>query len=204
AVARHVDEGERAALEENQLLGAARRMRRARERLAPGQRIDQARLADVGASGERDLDTFFSRQARKRGCGKHEPPFAREHQATVFDLFRGKRWVDHTFSGRCPMRSMAPALLVLAVSATTALAQQPAACPGDVVAVDTSVLTSPYVHIRLGAHEGYFLLDTGATYSTVDAKIFGITPGTKATLEGSSFPTITGGTFAAGDLSPFT
>ena len=101
------------------------------------------------------------------------------------------------------MRSMAPALLVLALSATPTLAQQRAACPGDVVAVDTSVLASPFVQMQLGTREGYFLLDTGATYSTVDAKIFGREPGSKVTLEGSSFPTITGGTFAAVDLSHF-
>jgi hypothetical protein len=101
------------------------------------------------------------------------------------------------------MRSTTPALLILVFSATTAAAQQPAACPGADVVVDTSVLSSPYVHMRLGTREGYFLLDTGATYSTVDAKIFGLEPGSKATIEGSSFPTITGGMFAAVDLSHF-
>ena len=50
---------------------------------------------------------------------------------------------------------------------------------------------------------GYFLIDTGATYSTVDAGTFGLAPGSKATLAGSSFPTITGGVFEAVDLSHF-
>src|SRR5438128_2697544 len=101
------------------------------------------------------------------------------------------------------MQSISSALLLLPLSVTTVLAQQPMACPGAAVSVDTSVMSSPYVHMRLGNREGYFLVDTGATYSTVDAGTFGLERGAKATLEGSSFPTITGGVFEAVDLSHF-
>ena len=59
AIAGHVDQpqlGLVGALEEDQLLGAARRVRGARQRVAAGQRVDQARLADIGAAGEGDLE----------------------------------------------------------------------------------------------------------------------------------------------------
>src|SRR6266568_8671196 len=56
-VTRHVDERElRRPGEKDQLLRAARRMRGARERAPPGERVDQARLADIGAAGNGNLD----------------------------------------------------------------------------------------------------------------------------------------------------
>src|SRR5262245_16453337 len=100
------------------------------------------------------------------------------------------------------MQSLACALLLLTLSATAGWTQ-PSACPGTVVALDTSIMASPFVHMRLDQREGHFLLDTGATYSTVDAQLFGLRPGRKATLANSSFPTITGGVFQAVDLRHF-
>ena len=64
AVSRHVDEIEPAAeVEEVQLLRAPGRVRRARQRRAAGQRVDQRRLADVGAAGEGDFRRADRRQA---------------------------------------------------------------------------------------------------------------------------------------------
>src|SRR6516225_7744309 len=61
-VARHVDQRElRRPGEKDQLLRAARRMRDARERAPSGQRVDQARLADIGAPGNGDLDAAHAR-----------------------------------------------------------------------------------------------------------------------------------------------
>ena len=59
-----------AAGEEDQLLGAARRVRGARQRLAAGQRVDQARLADIGAAGKGDLDAAHRRQRVDRAGGR--------------------------------------------------------------------------------------------------------------------------------------
>ena len=74
AVAGHVDDGDAGiGAEEVQLLRPARRVRGAGERLLPDERVDQRRLADIGAAGERDLDTGGRRQrpstvgARRRG-----------------------------------------------------------------------------------------------------------------------------------------
>src|SRR6516225_10421392 len=61
-VARQVDQRElRRPGEKDQLLRAARRMRDARERAPSGQRVDQARLADIGAPGNGDLDAAHAR-----------------------------------------------------------------------------------------------------------------------------------------------
>ncbi len=78
---------------------------------------------------------------------------------------------------------------------------QDAVCPGASLALDTSIDDTPYVSIRLGAREGNFLVDTGATASSVDARAFGLVPGSKVTIEGSSFPTVTAGEFAVFDWS---
>ena len=80
----------RAAGEEDQLLGAAGRMRGARQRLAPGERVDQARLADIGAAGERDLDAAHRRQRFDRGRGPDELPVAGEQLAAGFDFGAGE------------------------------------------------------------------------------------------------------------------
>ena len=54
--------------------------------------------------------------------------------------------------------------------------------------------------MRLGNREGYFVLDTGATRSAVDAWIFGRPAGSKLALSGSSFPSVRGGDFAVIDF----
>jgi hypothetical protein len=90
--------------------------------------------------------------------------------------------------------------LALALAPASALAQG-AVCPGGSVALDLSVDATPHVHMRLGAHDGNFLIDTGASAGSVDARIFGLKPGSKIRIEGSSFPTVAGGDFAVFDWS---
>jgi hypothetical protein len=65
AVARHVDEIERAVLserEEIKLARPSRGHRDPRETAAPGERVDQARLADIGAAREGYLGAAVFRQ----------------------------------------------------------------------------------------------------------------------------------------------
>ncbi len=50
--------------------------------------------------------------------------------------------------------------------------------------------------MRLAGRNGNFLVDTGASASSVDGAAFSLTPGSNARLDGSTFPTITGGSFA--------
>ena len=65
AIARQVDEVVASAQGEKvDLLRAARRVRRARQRLAPRQRVDQSRFSDIGAPGETDLDPVGMRAGR--------------------------------------------------------------------------------------------------------------------------------------------
>src|SRR5262245_9244855 len=91
-VTRHVDERElRRPGEKDQLLRAARRMRGAREGAPPGKRVDQARLADIGAAGNGNLDTAHARQRRGRSSGGGELPIAREQLAAGFHLGAGER-----------------------------------------------------------------------------------------------------------------
>src|SRR5581483_8399716 len=49
--------------------------------------------------------------------------------------------------------------------------------------------------------EGNFLIDTGATRTQVDAGLYGVAPGSRIALSGSSLPTLAGGTVWAVDLS---
>ena len=66
AVAGQIDQHQPATqIEHVDLLGPPRRPRDARQLIAPGQRVDQAGLADVGAARERDLG-----QARRRQLGE--------------------------------------------------------------------------------------------------------------------------------------
>jgi hypothetical protein len=75
-------------------------------------------------------------------------------------------------------------------------------CPGGgAIELDTSFASKPFVRMRLGAHEGNFLIDTGATYSSVDAALYDVAPGTTITLKGSSLPTLESASFNAIDLS---
>src|SRR5207237_10296795 len=87
-----VDEREpRRAAEEDQLLGAPRRVRDARKRAPAGQGIDQARFADIGAAGNGDLDAAHKRQRLERARGGRELPIAREQLAPGLDFRRGER-----------------------------------------------------------------------------------------------------------------
>ena len=66
AVARHVDQIEDLVLaegEEVELARAPRRHRNPREARAAGERVDQARLADIGAPGKGDFGLAVARQA---------------------------------------------------------------------------------------------------------------------------------------------
>jgi hypothetical protein len=97
-----------------------------------------------------------------------------------------------------PLCFLLEVILMLGSGAASA---QNGVCPGASLALDTSIQDAPFVSIRLGARQGNFLVDTGATASSVDARAFGLAPGSNATIEGSSFPTVTGGTFAVLDWS---
>ena len=91
AIAGHVDQPKPClvrAVEEDQFLGAARRMRGARQRVAAGQRIDQARFADIGAAGERHFHARHRRQRLDRGRGPDELPVAGEELSPLFDQLR--------------------------------------------------------------------------------------------------------------------
>jgi len=74
-------------------------------------------------------------------------------------------------------------------------------CPGGAIGLDTLAASKPFVRMRLGPHEGNFLIDTGATSSQVDAGLYGAAPGATITLIGSSLPTLEGGSFNAADRS---
>ena len=90
--------------------------------------------------------------------------------------------------------------IALALAPTGAFAQS-AVCPGGSIALDVSVEATPHVHMQLGGRSGNFLIDTGASTSSVDARIFGVTVGSRIRIEGSSFPTVSGGDFAVFDWS---
>jgi len=101
-----------------------------------------------------------------------------------------------------PSVSLLRLLLGMAVTlGSGAACAQESVCPGTSLALDTSIQDAPYVAIRLGVREGNFLVDTGATASSVDARAFGLAPGSRTTIEGSSFPTLAGGDFAVLDWS---
>ena len=86
AVAGHVDQPQAVLVrpfEEDQFLGAARRVRGARQRVAAGQRVDQAGLADIGAAGKGDLQPRHRRQRLDRGRGPDELPVAGEQLSAL-------------------------------------------------------------------------------------------------------------------------
>jgi hypothetical protein len=76
-----------------------------------------------------------------------------------------------------------------------------AVCPGGSISLDLSVAATPFVRMQLAGRSGNFLVDTAASVSSVDSAAFSLTPGSHARLEGSTFPTITGGNFAVFDWS---
>ena len=104
-----------------------------------------------------------------------------------------------------PVRSCV-ALLALAssVAVTTAARAEASICGGKPVPIDTSILGTPFANLELGGNNGSFLIDTGATYSRVDTRRYGLLEGSKVFLSGSSLPSVQSGTFIAADLSSFT
>jgi hypothetical protein len=76
-----------------------------------------------------------------------------------------------------------------------------AVCPGGSISLDTSLASRPFVRMQLAGRTGNFLVDTAASVSSVDGAAFSLTPGSNARLEGSTFPTITGGNFTVFDWS---
>jgi hypothetical protein len=72
-------------------------------------------------------------------------------------------------------------------------------CPGGSIPLDVSVAAMPFVRMQLAGRSGNFLVDTGASASSVDGAAFSLTPGSNARLDGSTFPTISGGSFAVFD-----
>lgn len=95
----------------------------------------------------------------------------------------------------------AAAWVLFLASGSHADAQRSTICPGGTIALDISAGSKPFVHMRLGNHEGNFLIDTGATRTEVDAALYHAEPGSKIDLEGSSLPTLVGGTFYVVDFS---
>ena len=96
-------------------------------------------------------------------------------------------------------------LLALASCAamTTAAGAKTSICGGTRVPIDTSVLGTPFTNLTLGGNDGSFLIDTGATYSLVDMRRYGLPEDTKIFLSGFSLPLVQSGTFVAVDLSLF-
>ncbi len=89
AIARQIDQGQAAPqIEKIDLLGAARGVGGAGQAIAPGQRVDQARLADIGPSGEGDFRQARHRQAVKRRRAEGEAAVLGEEQTTRFDAGR--------------------------------------------------------------------------------------------------------------------
>jgi hypothetical protein len=86
----------------------------------------------------------------------------------------------------------------LSLAAAGAFAQS-AVCSGGSIGLDISVEATPHVHMQLGGRSGNFLIDTGASTSSVDARIFGVMVGSSIRIRGSSFPTVSGGDFAVFD-----
>ena len=82
------------------------------------------------------------------------------------------------------------ALLTLAssVATTAAAGAKTSKCAGTRVAIDTSVLGTPFANLTLGGNSGSFLIDTGATYSRVDMRRYGLSEGWKIFLSGFSLP----------------
>src|SRR5262249_46252313 len=72
--------------EEDELLGTARRVRRAGEALAAGERVDQARFADIGAARERDLERPLRWQRGVRSRRRRKLPVGGEQRPPGLDL----------------------------------------------------------------------------------------------------------------------
>ena len=90
--------------------------------------------------------------------------------------------------------------IVMAFGSTGAFALD-TVCPGSAIPLDVSVAATPHVRMQLAGRSGDFLVDTGASASSVDGGTFSLMPGSNAQLAGSTFPTITGGNFTVFDWS---
>src|SRR5439155_16355003 len=76
---------------------ASRRVRGAGQRLAAGERVDEARLADVGAPGEGDLQAVHARQRFDRGGGGEKIPILAEQPVAGGVVGAGEGGGDGTF-----------------------------------------------------------------------------------------------------------
>jgi hypothetical protein len=97
------------------------------------------------------------------------------------------------------------AVLAIALSAAAANGAPAATslCGGAHIAIDTSVLSKPFVQLQLGGVAGNFLLDTGATASRVAMDRYGAREGSELILSGFTLPLSQAGTFIAADLRSF-
>jgi hypothetical protein len=89
------------------------------------------------------------------------------------------------------------------VATTNAAMAETSICGGTRVSIDTSVLGMPFANLVLGGSNGKFLIDTGATFSRVDMRRYGLSEGSKIFLSGFSLPSVQSGTFIAADLGSF-
>jgi hypothetical protein len=86
AVTRQIHEHQAGVeIEEVDLPSAAWGVRGSRERSAPGQRVDEAGLADVRASGKGDLGQRIAGKRGSRGSAGEEAGLAREKTPSDFD-----------------------------------------------------------------------------------------------------------------------
>ena len=87
AVPRQIDQHQPAAeIEEIDLLRASWRMGDAGQSVMAGERVDQARLADIGAPGEGDLRQARRRQGLGRGGAGDEAAFPGEEEPAGLEL----------------------------------------------------------------------------------------------------------------------
>src|SRR5215831_914620 len=163
-------------------------------RLLGGGRDPDGALPVGGASGDADIrgEAWPIRMDRS-SCRRHTLAAARLH--------RGER-------SRLRGRILVPLLLsqlfifVLLSAWSAPASAETAICAGSVVRLET-LNSRPFAQMRLGSHQGYFLIDTGASFSQVDGRLFDVVVGNTVKLEGLSLPTFTWGTFRARDFTGF-
>jgi hypothetical protein len=104
AIAGKIGEHQPAAeVEEVELARPARRTRDFGERLAAGQRIDQARLADIRPAGERDLRQDVRGDLLELGGACDEAALLREQPAPTFQIrSRYNHWEINVFIDNRP------------------------------------------------------------------------------------------------------
>jgi hypothetical protein len=104
---------------------------------------------------------------------------------------------------RIPATKTKVASNIRQVGAVVAALTQMPACLGGRIPLDISVGATPVARLTLGGITGNFLLDTGATYSAVDAQTYNLPIGNHTTLQGFSLPTAAGGSFVAEDMRAY-